>query len=444
MSQDVNAKASGAMAGLRAWLRTPEARALAAVIVLGVLLRLALFPTTAYLTDVFTDEFTFKRHVVLIHENGLLDTFRDTNTSYVAYHYLLWAISVPYGWFGGAFETDAQSLKYLVKLPPLLYDTALIAVTYAVARVVVPRDRSAMWPVAIAALVAFHPVVVYDSAVWAQIDSAVAIAGLGAIALAATGRPEAACAVLAFGLLNKPQPVIFVPVVLPLIFRQSGVRGLARGAIAGAVVMTTPLLPWLLTGDADRLLSVYRKLFSNNNGITALTQNAWNLWWFIPFSTVPEAKDVMFAGVTYQRFSLVLSALAAMLGAAYAWRRSTVVGGLVAGAYIALAFYVLPTNTHERYMFPLVVVLAPVLLIERRFRYVYAVLSATLFLNMLLVAPPVRSWMLRWDDATATHYVAGLNVLMFAVYSWWLASDLFASRVDVTAAARDVKAAPPP
>lgn len=417
------------------------------MIVLAALLRLALFPTTAYLTEVFTDEFTFKRHVVLIHDNGLLDTFRDTNTSYVAYHYLLWALSLPYGWFGGAFDTDAQSLKYLVKLPPLLYDIALIAITYAVARVVArgvaPRDRSAMWPVAVAALVAFHPVVVYDSAVWAQIDSAVAIAGLGAIALAATGRPEAACAVLAFGLLNKPQPVIFVPVVLPLILRQSGVRGLARGAVAGVAVMTVPLLPWLLTGDADRLLSVYRKLFSNNNGITALTQNAWNLWWFIPFSTVPEAKDVMFAGLTYQRFSLVLSALAAMLGAASAWRRNTVVGGLVAGAYIALAFYVLPTNTHERYMFPFVVMLAPVLVIEHRFRYVYAILSATLFLNMLLVAPPVRSWMLRWDDAPATHYVAGLNVLMFAVYSWWLASDLFAPRGRMVAGAGDATAAAP-
>lgn len=421
------------VARLRAWARTPEGRAFLAVIGVAVALRLALFPTTAYLTDVFTDEFTFKRHVVLIHENGLIDTFRDTNTSYIAYHYLLWLLTFPYAWLGGSFDLDANGLKWLVKTPPLLYDIALIAATYVVARAVWPRERGGvMAPVGIAALVAFHPVVVYDSAVWAQIDAAVALAGLAAIALAASGRPGWACAMLAFGLLHKPQPIIFVPVVLPLIWVHSGVRGLGRGAIAGASVMTVPLLPWLLTGDADRLVDVYRKLFTNNNGVTAITQNAWNLWWFIPFDPVPETKDTMFSiggiAVTYQRFSLLLSLAAGALAAAYAWRRSTIVGGLIAGAYIAVAFYVLPTNTHERYMYPFVVLMAPVLLTKARFRWVYVVLSATLFLNMLLVAPPVESWMRRWDDATATHYIAGINVLVFGWFTWVLASELWAMR----------------
>lgn len=438
MMDRATAVVSDRAARLRAWAATPEGRALLGVIALAVVVRLALFPTTAYLTDVFTDEFTFKRHVVLIHENGLLDTFRDTNTSYIAYHYLLWLLTFPYAWLGGSFDVDSASMRWLVKTPPLLYDVALIIATYAVTRAIWPRDRGVVLaPVAIAALVAFHPVVVYDSAVWAQIDAIVALSGLCAIALAASGRPELACAMLAFGLLHKPQPIIFVPVVLPLIWVQSGARGLARGAVAGTIVTIVPLLPWLLTGDAERLVEVYRRLFSSNNGITALTQNAWNLWWFIPFNPVPEAKDTMFSiggiDVTYQRFSLLLSLAAAALAAAYAWRRSTIAGGplatgLIAGAYIAVAFYVLPTNTHERYMYPFVVLMAPVLLMEARFRWVYAVLSATLFLNMFLVAPPVESWMRRLDDATATHYIGGLNVLVFGWMTWLLASDLWAPR----------------
>jgi Gpi18-like mannosyltransferase len=324
-----------------------------------------------------------------------------------------------------------MSLKVLVKLPPLALDLALIAVAYAVTRRLVLDDRSRWAALAVAGLVAFHPVIVYDSAVWAQIDAGVALSVLGAIAFAAARMPAAACAALAFGLLNKPQPIIFAPIVAVLIWRCSGASGLVRGAIAGAVVTVVPVLPWLISGDAHRLIEVYRKLFSNGGGnVTALTQNAWNLWWFIPFSKVPEAKDVMFSvggtDVTYQRFSLALSALAALLAVTYVWRYPTLRAALIGAGYIAVAFYVIPTSTHERYMYPMIALLAPVVFVEARLRWIYAALGATLFVNMLLVAPPVRSWMLRWDDALITHYIAGLNVLLFVAFSWLLVRDLVA------------------
>jgi len=434
---------ASAVARLRAFMGEPEGRWLGAIIAAAVALRVVLLPTTAHLTEIFTDEFTFKRHVVFIHQRGLIETFRDTNTSYVAYHYALWLLSLPYGWLGGAFDTDAMSLRVLVKIPPLALDVALIVAVYAAARALWPKDRSMLGPLAVAALVAFHPVVVYDSAVWAQIDAVVAISAIGAIAFAARGQPVAACAMLAFGLLNKPQPIIYSLIVVVLLYRTSGVRGLARGAAAGLVVSIVPVLPWLVAGDASRLVEVYRKLFSNSTPVTVLTQNAWNLWWFVPFEKVPDAKDVMMSAgglaVTYQRFSLGISGIAALLAAAYAWRFATLRGGLVAAGYIAVAFYVLPTSTHERYMYPMVAILAPVLLVEPRFRYVYAILSATLFLNMFLVAPPVASWSRRWDDALITHYIAGLNVLIFVAYSWMLARDLVLPAVEPPAASPSIK-----
>ncbi len=423
----------GWLRDLRSFAGTREGRSLALIIVAAVAVRLALLPTTAHLTDVFTDEFTFKRHVALIHERGLIETFRDTNTSYVFYHYALWLLSLPYGWLGGSFDTSSSSLRALVKIPPLLVDVALVATVYAVTRSIWPKERGEWGPLAVAAVVAFHPVVVYDSAVWAQIDAVVAISALAAIAFAARGQPMAACAMLAFGLLNKPQPVIFVPIVAVLIWRNSGTRGLLRGAAAGLAVTIVPVLPWLIAGDGARLVHVYRKLFSNGGGdVTALTQNAWNLWWFIPFEKVPQAKDVLASigglDLSYQRFSLGLSMAAALLALAYAWRFATLRGGLLAASYVAVAFYVLPTSTHERYMYPMAALLAPVVLVESRYRWLYAMLSVTLFANMFLVAPPVASWSRRWDDALFTHYVAGVNVLAFLAYTWLLVSELTAAR----------------
>lgn len=419
---------------LAEFAHTRDAFWLALIFAAAVVLRLALLPTSAYLTDVFTDEFTFKRHVVFIRERGLIESFRDTNTSYVFYQYVLWLLSLPYGWLGGAFDTSASSLRILVKIPPLLFDVALIATVYGVARRMASQAEprrviSAAAPLIAAALVAFHPVVVYDSAVWAQIDAVVAISALGAIAFAARGQPVAASAMLAFGLLNKPQPVIFAPLVAVLIWRTAGPLGVTKAAAVGGALMLAPLLPWLAAGDASRIVHVYRKLFANGGGnVTALTQNAWNLWWFIPFEKVPQAKDALTSAggvtLTYQRFSLILSAAAAVAALVYSWRFPTLRGGLIAASYIAVAFYVLPTSTHERYMYPMVALLAPVMLVDGRFRYLYAALSLTLFANMFLVAPPVASWSRRWDDATWTHYIAGANVLAFAIFSWLLTSDL--------------------
>ena len=413
---------------LRTWAATRDGRWLLGILVAGVILRIVLVPTTAYLTDVFTDEFTFKRHVVFIHERGLLDAFTDTNTSYVAYHYLLWLLSIPYDWLGGRFDTESGGLKILVKIPPLLIDLATIVVAYIVARRLAPGAWRSWGPVAVAGIVAFHPVVVYDSAVWAQIDAVIALAAIGAIALAVANRPALACGVLALGLLTKPQPVIFGPIVAVLVFRISGWPGIGKGAMAAVAVTVVPLLPWIVTGGGDDIIDVYRRLFNNNNGVTALTQNAWNLWWFIPFETVPQSTDVMFSiggiDVTYQRFSLGLSAVAGAMAVAYAWRFPDLRGGLMAASYVAVAFYVLPTSTHERYMYPFVILAAPLMLVDVRMRYVYPVLSGTLLLNMLLVAPPVESWMLRWDDALITHYVAGLNVIMFAALTWMVGSDI--------------------
>ena len=144
----------------------------------------------------------------------------------------------------------------------------------------------------------------------------------------------------------------------------------------------------------------------------------------------PRAGSTAYTGaiagldVTYQRFSLGLSALAAALAGGYAWRFPDLRGGLMAASYVAVAFYVLPTSTHERYMYPFIVLAAPLLLVDARMRYVYPILSGTLLVNMLLVAPPVEDWMLRWDDALITHYIAGLNVVVFGALTWMLASDI--------------------
>src|SRR5205809_331186 len=70
--------------------------------------------------------------------------------------------------------------------------------------------------------------------------------------------------------------------------------------------------------------------------------------------------------LSYQVFGLALFGLATVIGLGYCWRRPGIRGALIASAYLAFAFYMLPTSTHERYLYPFVALLLPVALLDRR------------------------------------------------------------------------------
>ena len=81
-----------------------------------------------------------------------------------------------------------------MKVPSIIFDVILIlTVHWATATLLRLEGRQSpavvRWaPLAAAAVVAFQPAVLYDSAVWAQTDSAITAAMLAAIVLAASGR----------------------------------------------------------------------------------------------------------------------------------------------------------------------------------------------------------------------------------------------------------------
>jgi hypothetical protein len=67
--------------------------------------------------------------------------------------------------------------------------------------------------------------------------------------------------------------------------------------------------------------------------------------------------------------------------------------------------------------------LLPVALADRRWIWIYAPASATLFLNMFVVAPPVHAWAGRWVEAPIIPFVATANVVLFGAFSAVLARD---------------------
>lgn len=404
------------------------------VIVAGVTLRVLLAPLYAHLPNHFTDEMFWKQWMLAIHERGVLNIFRASSTDYVGYHWILWMLASIYGVIGGPYTASTPSLHVLIKMPSILFDVVLIVVVYHATRLVVGSvmeppshddleqhkstcERAALLA---AGVIAFQPAVVYDSAVWAQTDAAITAAMLASVVLVTRGRPELGWAIWALGFMVKPHPVLVVPVLAVLTWR-CGPAAVCRSLASVGAVFALVLGPWLLHGDGLRIIHVYHSLF--NADYERLSASAWNLWWFRDVAAHPSPDDAITAAIpllTYRVAGLLMSASAAAIAVVLVLMAPRLREALIGAAYLSFAFYVLPVSGHERYLYPFLGLLLPVAFIERRWLLWYVPASATLFLNLVVVAPPIDGLAGRWVESPFSLAVAAVNVVLFGSLTAYL------------------------
>ena len=104
---------------------------------------------------------------------------------------------------------------FFAKVPLLLADVAAVALLYWQAR----KRHSERFALLVAASWAFSPALLYNGAIWGQTDGFVALPILIALFALVSERYAVAGASLALAVLIKPQPVIFVPLVLLYLWR---------------------------------------------------------------------------------------------------------------------------------------------------------------------------------------------------------------------------------
>jgi len=120
---------------------------------------------------------------------------------------------------------------------------------------------------------------------------------------------------------------------------------------------------------------------------------------------------------------LLLAAIAIV--AALVWRRPdrrTILVGLIV---LSLAFFVLPTRVHERYLFPFVAIAAIVAGASLRWRIAYLVGSGAVFANMYAVLttlypdnPGIDDWLGIGSTLTSYWGVAAVAAAATAVFAW--------------------------
>jgi hypothetical protein len=289
------------------------------------------------------------------------------------YLYVLWALGSLSG---------GQVPAGLLKLPAILADVGVALLLYRLAG----RWRGPRAGLLAAGLYLFVPVTWYDSALWGQVDAVAALVMVAALVLLVEGWSEPAAALAVLGVLVKPQALVCLVVVAPVLVRrhllaagsgpvparwlgQQGPIRLVTSALAAGIVGTAALAPFDIARFAPPSLAAVPVLgsFAGLAGLiqsaggqySVLTANAYNLWALVgpqPLvasvgSWTADSLPVL-GGVPAATIGTVLLGAVALLVAAGLLRRDGVLAIVVGFTVVAFAFYALPTRVHERYLFP--------------------------------------------------------------------------------------------
>ncbi len=337
------------------------------------------------------------------------------------YMYVLWLIGSVGAWLRpvvGLLITPG-----LVKVPGILADAGVAWLLFSYCRRFGSRWLGS-WSGERIGLVAaviymFNPGTIFNSSVWGQVDSVGALAAVGTLYLLARGWTEAAAVGAVLAMLVKFQFGFLLPVVAivgikrhllgrssdPMQERRADPVRVLSSLAAGIGSLFLLILPFgfSIWSPADPGHSLVDKFLEATDTYKGLTINGFNLW-RNPFTglgntlrwgcdvappTCGSGEGVAFmlgsTPVTWQLVGTLLFAAAALIALWQIARRDDPAGLLVGALVLAVAFFVLPTRVHERYLFPALALAAPLVARSWRWAVLYGVLTLSFFANVYWV-----------------------------------------------------------
>ncbi len=372
---------------------------LAALLAAAFIVRLLLYPQQGYPID--TGDFTSWFNTAAT--GGISGFYNSTWCDYPPFNiYLFWF----FGNIAGAAQAAGINAVNIVKLAPTIFDLATCILLYVFLRKQFGFKKTLL----ATSLHAFNPAVIFNVAWWGQFDAIYTFFMVAALMLALRKKPELAAVIFGIALLTKPQGIALLPLVALVIFMKVGPKRLLTSIAAFAATIFVLIAPFqgALSNPVSFLSNIYFGAYGTYN-YTSI--NAFNIWGMFGMWVPDDGLNIvgwalfiaftaLFLFVTYKRFREDGEAIV-----------------FFSASMIFFAFFMLPTRIHERYLFPVLSVLALSFLLYKKSRVIYAALTATVLANQayilywLNVSYPNASPNLTGDPVVLV--VSVINLIMF-------------------------------
>ena len=366
--------------------------ALASLLLIGLVVRLVVVNIPGHYGDIHVTA-RWAEHMA---QYGPWDFYKHDGAVYPALLYFYWPLGI---------LLDGDGLLRAVKGLSIPFDLALGVVLYLVARRLTTPRRALLAP----AIYLLNPAVLLAGPIWGQVDAAGALAYVGALWAVSSARYSAAGALAVVAALMKPQfGLVALPVAVVAILATRSGRSLRpiEGGLLGAMVA------YVVIGLPLRLMpGLYLQLVQDAGARQPYTSlNALNPWAMLVGIKVPD-DGLFLVGAALLVVGLALSLLPLL------WRRDLATV-LAVGLFVAFAFYFLPTRVHERYLFPVMVVLAPLAAASWRVLGTYVLLTIAFALTIIYGLVTTTSFKIPadWERLLVQHTaVVGIGLTILGV-----------------------------
>ncbi len=296
------------------------------------------------------------------------------------YIYVLWLIGKSRALLQVGFDTP--EFRVMLKSPAIVADLATVGVIH---RMATERNYDPAKILGLAALYAFNPAVIVDSAVWGQVDSVLTLFLLLGV-LWLERRPAASGAAFAAALLVKPQALIFAPIPLlwfgDRLLRRHTAAELSLFLPAAILVFALGVLPFAAVhGPAW----VVEKYVSTLASYPYASLNAANVFALIGGNGADATQTMLF--LSFKTWGTVFLFFILAWVAWRAWWGMTASDHVYLAAFLPVSVYLWSIKMHERYLFPALAMLLAyhILSRDRRALGLFLGFSATLFISMTQV-----------------------------------------------------------
>lgn len=271
---------------------------------------------------------------------------------------------------------------FLAKIPLLIADIAAIALLYWQAR----KRHSQRFALLVAVSYGISPAVLYNGTAWGQTDGFVALPVLIALFAIVSDRFAIAGVSLAIAVMIKPQPVIFVPLVLLYLWRWARREQFIAFTVAGAATVLVFLLP-ILVPHFQLFNMIGNMQTESYNDSLSLSSDAFNFWWLVGLGQASIGTTIL--GVKAGLIGDVLFGAVTVLCGIQIWRHREPIYLFFGSAVQLFGFFMFMGGQHERYLFLFIPLALASLIMVRREQsghliVLYVLGTALCFLNMLV------------------------------------------------------------
>ena len=326
---------------------------------------------------------------------------------------------------------------FLVKLPSFIADLASAYLVYHLARKKLRFEPSLV----LMALVAFNPVIMYNSAGYGQVDQIFTVLLALSIILLMTNKPIWAGTVYGLSIVLKPQALMAGPILAiayfmyifdPNFFSTANMKSnddvkkriikTAIAVLSAVMLIVVSALPYH-TAEYPFYQIILDKYLGTATSYKYVSINAYNLYGMIGANWASLDK-IAFGCITYGTLGTIGMVISvAITVVLYIFGRKKHRGALMLSiAYLFSAMFTIGHYMHERYIIPtiLLLILAYVIYSDRRLLMIAALYSIPIFMNCMAsfyyceyIGTNTAYW-----DLKLIKWVSIINVVMFVIFTY--------------------------